>query len=104
MVAVGGLVNTSSVREGQVAAEFHALVVRQRDAGAAVLMVTHDLFRAREVGTRISLIREGRLVRTMPTAGITASELEALPGGDGRRGDNAATSNQRFLTSRIIIP
>ncbi|HEX8415385.1 MAG TPA: ATP-binding cassette domain-containing protein [Sphingomicrobium sp.] len=62
----------------QASAEFHALIVRQRDAGAAVLMVTHDLFRAREVGTRIGLMREGRLRRMMPAADITASELENL--------------------------
>ena len=59
-------------------AEFHALVVRQRDAGAAVLMVTHDLFRAREVGTRIGLMRGGRLRRMIDAANITASELESL--------------------------
>jgi len=62
----------------QASAEFHALVVRQRDAGAAVLMVTHDLFRAREVGTRIGLMREGRLRRMIDAADITAVELESL--------------------------
>jgi ABC-2 type transport system ATP-binding protein len=62
----------------QASAEFHALVVRQRDAGAAVLMVTHDLFRAREVGTRIGLMREGRLRRMIDAADITAVELENL--------------------------
>jgi ABC-2 type transport system ATP-binding protein len=62
----------------QASAEFHDLIVRQRDAGAAVLMVTHDLFRAREVGTRIGLMREGRLRRMIDAADITANELEAL--------------------------
>lgn len=62
----------------QASAEFHALIVRQRDAGAAVLMVTHDLFRAREVGNRIGLMREGRLRRMIDAADITASDLERL--------------------------
>lgn len=62
----------------QASAEFHAQVVRQRDAGAAVLMVTHDLFRAREVGSRIALMRGGRLRRTTNASDITASELENL--------------------------
>jgi ABC-2 type transport system ATP-binding protein len=62
----------------QASAEFHDLVIRQRDAGAAVLMVTHDLFRAREVGTRIGLMREGRLRRMIAAADITAAELEGL--------------------------
>ncbi|MCR5869736.1 ATP-binding cassette domain-containing protein [Sphingomonas sp. J344] len=62
----------------QASAEFHALIVRQRDAGAAVLMVTHDLFRAREVGNRIGLMREGKLRRMIDAADITASDLERL--------------------------
>ncbi len=62
----------------QASAEFHALIVRQRDAGAAILMVTHDLFRAREVGTRIGLMREGRLRRMIDAGDITASDLERL--------------------------
>ena len=62
----------------QASAEFHALIVRQRDAGAAVLMVTHDLFRAREVGNRIGLMREGRLRQMLDAADITASDLERL--------------------------
>lgn len=57
-------------------AEFHDLSVRQRDAGAAVLMVTQDLFRAREVGTWIGPMREGELRRILTADGITASELE----------------------------
>ena len=62
----------------QASAEFHALIVRQRDAGAAVLMVTHDLFRAREVATRIGLMRGGKLRRMIQAADITASQLESL--------------------------
>lgn len=62
----------------QASAEFHDLVVRQRDDGAAVLMVTHDLFRAREVATRIGLMREGRLQRMIDASDINASELENL--------------------------
>lgn len=62
----------------QASAEFHELIVRQRDSGAAVLMVTHDLFRAREVGTRIGLMREGRLLRCIAARDISAAELESL--------------------------
>lgn len=62
----------------QASAEFHDLLVRQRDAGAAVLMVTHDLFRAREVGTRIGLMRDGRLQRMVAAKDINAAELENL--------------------------
>jgi ABC-2 type transport system ATP-binding protein len=59
-------------------AEFHALVTRQRDKGAAVLMATHDLFRAREIGTSIGLMREGRLRRVLPAASLTTADLESI--------------------------
>lgn len=62
----------------QASAEFHSLIVRQRDAGAAVLMVTHDLFRAREVANRIGLMRAGKLRTIVDAAQITASGLEQL--------------------------
>jgi len=62
----------------QASVEFHDMVCRQRDRGAAVLMATHDLFRAREIADRIGLMRSGRLVRILDAANITAAELEEL--------------------------
>jgi ABC-2 type transport system ATP-binding protein len=62
----------------QASAEFHRLLLRQRDAGAAVLMATHDLFRAREVATTVGLMRDGRLLRTFPADDVTARELEQM--------------------------
>jgi len=62
----------------QASAEFHELLNRQRDRGAAILMATHDLFRAREVGTTIGLMRTGKLRRVLPAASVTAQDLEAL--------------------------
>jgi ABC-2 type transport system ATP-binding protein len=59
-------------------AEFHELIVRQRDRGTAILMATHDLFRAREVATTIGLMRAGRLRRTLDASMITANDLENL--------------------------
>ncbi|MBP7339233.1 ABC transporter ATP-binding protein [Niveispirillum sp.] len=62
----------------KASAEFHELLNRQRDRGAAILMATHDLFRAREVGTSIGLMRAGRLRRTLTAASVTTQDLEAL--------------------------
>lgn len=62
----------------EASAEFHDLLVRQRDRGAAILMATHDLFRAREVATTIGLMQAGRLRRTIDASKITASDLESL--------------------------
>ncbi|MNV64008.1 Fluoroquinolones export ATP-binding protein [compost metagenome] len=59
-------------------AEFHELIVRQRDRGTAILMATHDLFRAREVATTIGLMQAGRLRRTLDASAITANDLESL--------------------------
>jgi len=59
-------------------AEFHRLLLGQRDAGAAVLMATHDLFRAREVATTIGLMRDGRLLRSFRAQELSARELEQL--------------------------
>lgn len=62
----------------EASAEFHALLLRQRDRGTAILMATHDLFRAREVATTIGLMQAGRLRRTLKAASITANDLEDL--------------------------
>lgn len=62
----------------EASAEFHDLLLRQRDRGAAILMATHDLFRAREVATTIGLMRGGRLRRSLDASTITANDLESL--------------------------
>lgn len=62
----------------EASAEFHDLLIRQRERGAAILMATHDLFRAREVATTIGLMQAGRLRRTLDAATVTASDLESL--------------------------
>lgn len=62
----------------EASADFHDLLVRLRDRGAAILMATHDLFRAREVATTIGLMRGGRLCRTIDASSITANDLESI--------------------------
>ncbi|OAI22666.1 MULTISPECIES: ABC transporter ATP-binding protein [unclassified Methylosinus] len=42
--------------------EFAALVEKLRKQGMAILMVTHDLFLAKQCGTRIGVMQAGRLV------------------------------------------
>ncbi|MDR6990696.1 ABC transporter ATP-binding protein [Luteimonas sp. 3794] len=61
----------------QASAEFHDLVARRRDAGAAVLMATHDLFRARQIADRIGVMRAGRLVLQLDAGDVSAQQLEA---------------------------
>ncbi len=58
--------------------EFSELLKVMSDAGVAVLMATHDLFRAKESGTRVGIMKHGRLIETMSTGDIGHADLEQL--------------------------
>ena len=60
------------------AAELGALLLRLREAGTAVLMATHDIFRAREIATSVGIMKRGRLEACLDPAEISASTLEAI--------------------------
>ena len=58
--------------------EFSELIETLRGRGVAVLMATHDLFRAKELGTRIGIMRHGRLVTELGTDEIGHADLERI--------------------------
>lgn len=58
--------------------DFCALIRRFRDGGGAILMATHDIFRAKDVGTRIGIMRQGRLVEMLDPSTLGAQEIEAI--------------------------
>ena len=58
--------------------EFSELLKRLSGHGAAILMATHDLFRAKETGTRVGIMKHGRMVAEMQTAEIGHADLERL--------------------------
>ena len=58
--------------------EFAETLSQLKDKGVAILMATHDLFRARESGTHIGIMREGRLLETLQAGDVNHSELEKL--------------------------
>ncbi|WP_276485874.1 ABC transporter ATP-binding protein [Paraflavitalea pollutisoli] len=58
--------------------EFTAVVKELGQEGKTVLMATHDLFNAVQVGTRIGIMKAGHLVHTAPTSTITADALQQL--------------------------
>ncbi len=58
--------------------EFSGLIERLRKRDVAVLMATHDLFRAKETGTRVGIMRYGRLVTEMSTDEIGHADLERI--------------------------
>ena len=58
--------------------EFSRLLGQMRERGMAILMATHDLFRAKEDATRVGIMRHGQLVRELTAAEITHTDLEKL--------------------------
>lgn len=49
-----------------------------RNEGHAILMATHDVFRAKEIGTRIGIMKAGKLVDTLDAASLDAGEIERI--------------------------
>ena len=68
---------TSGLDPG-ASADFNALVSRLRAKGAAILVVTHDLFGAADVADRIGFLERGRIVEEMAAAGPDRYDLRAL--------------------------
>ena len=58
--------------------EFSSLIKKMSDAGVATLMTTHDLFRAKESGTRVGIMKHGSLVATLATTEIGHTDLERI--------------------------
>jgi ABC-2 type transport system ATP-binding protein len=56
--------------------EFAALIEGLRRDGMAVLMVTHDLFLAKQCGTRIGIMADGRLARVFEASDVDHLGLE----------------------------
>jgi ABC-2 type transport system ATP-binding protein len=58
--------------------EFSEILKELSKNGTAILMATHDIFRAREVAHRIGIMKEGNLVSVIEAESITANELEEM--------------------------
>lgn len=58
--------------------EFSELLLQLKSDGAAILMATHDLFRAKETGTRIGIMKEGRLVDELSTGEVSHADVEKI--------------------------
>lgn len=62
----------------KAANEFCALVRDLANRGAAVLMATHDLFRAKELGGRLGIMRAGRLLTNLSAADLSHAQLDRI--------------------------
>jgi ABC-2 type transport system ATP-binding protein len=58
--------------------EFSNLIKQVSKQGVAVLMATHDLFNAKELATRIGIMKSGKLVETLNPEAITHRDLERI--------------------------
>lgn len=58
--------------------EFSELLKKLSGRGVAVLMATHDLFRAKESGTRVGIMKRGRLMTTLKTEQLGHADLERI--------------------------
>ena len=58
--------------------EFSKLLLDMKNRGVATLMATHDLFRAKETGTHIGIMKQGVLVEQFLTDDVTFKDLEEL--------------------------
>jgi ABC-2 type transport system ATP-binding protein len=59
-------------------AEFMALLADLRAEGKAILMSTHDIFRAKEAADRVGIMREGRILAIRSRAELKTDNLEQL--------------------------
>jgi ABC-2 type transport system ATP-binding protein len=62
----------------KAANDFSVLLNDLSARGVAILMATHDLFRAKESGTRVGIMKHGRLVETLDTKQLGHSDLEQI--------------------------
>lgn len=58
--------------------DFSRLIADLAQRGVAVLMATHDLFRAKEGGHRVGIMKHGRLVDVLDTAALGHRDLEEI--------------------------
>ena len=62
----------------KAANELSKLLRELSDEGVAVLMATHDLFRAKEVGRRLGIMKQGRLIDVFDSDAVDHGELERI--------------------------
>jgi ABC-2 type transport system ATP-binding protein len=58
--------------------EFSLLIEKLRNDGLAILMVTHDLFLAKQCGTRIGIMNQGRLSSVLDASTVDHVGLERV--------------------------
>jgi ABC-2 type transport system ATP-binding protein len=58
--------------------EFLVQLRKLREHGKAILMTTHDIFRAKQIADRVGIMKQGRLVATREKADFRRADLEEI--------------------------
>ena len=58
--------------------DFITLLNKMKNNGVAILMATHDLFRAKEISTHIGIMRSGMLENHSETSNLSLKQLEEI--------------------------
>lgn len=58
--------------------EFSELLLKMKSLGVATLMATHDLFRSKETGTHIGIMKQGLLLESFKTDDVSFESLEKM--------------------------
>jgi ABC-2 type transport system ATP-binding protein len=58
--------------------DFIVLLCSLRDEGRAILMSTHDIFRAKEVADRVAILDQGRIIMQEKASALAHSNLEDI--------------------------
>jgi ABC-2 type transport system ATP-binding protein len=62
----------------KAANDFSMLLTDLSARGVAILMATHDLFRAKESGTRVGIMKHGKLLEVLDTSQLGHRDLEQI--------------------------
>lgn len=58
--------------------EFSQSLRKLAERGVAVLMTTHDLYRAKDVASRVGIMKQGRLLTVQASGELSHADLESL--------------------------
>ena len=58
--------------------DFGSLLGQFSEEGKTVLMATHDIFRAKETGHRVGIMKHGALVEILESSQVSATDLEQI--------------------------
>jgi simple sugar transport system ATP-binding protein len=103
---LGASLNTLPIAQRQLVAVARALVNDARlvrtlsAAGVAIVFVSHRLAEVLDISSRVTVLRDGKLVGVYPTAGMTQSRLTELM--TGKTYDKVVTAQDRSQAPAVV--